>query len=438
MNVQVIVKVNGREAGSLQQEFSTQDCLSFEQQVEQCKDRVGQVILEKGFEDCAAKLRHPCCCGKRMRNQGKQIVTINSHSGPITYRRTRYRCRECGTWQTPADAMIRCGKHRITRLLARNVCQLATVEHFTQLEQLVSDQHGVQLGHDPMLNLVHDVGAVAEEKRLAEVEYWNQQLPHQRTWPEPEVTPERVYVSCDGIMYCTNETEPHPQHPDQQRLLWKQMRVGCVYWQDERERWHKRVIWGQEEDYQSFGASLFRAACQCGYREAKEKIYAADGGDWCWGIHQHYFAEASGILDWYHASEHVWTCAKALHSKPDASQRWAEEALDLLYEAGGEGLLNWLLKEIKLRRGKSRTALQKLINYFQPKLDRTDYPAYREQGWQIGTGMIESTAKQLVGSRLKGPGMHWSPHGATAITALRAQNLNKNWHNYWKNLTLTT
>lgn len=112
--------------------------------------------------------------------------------------------------------------------MARNVCQLATIEHFTHLEQLVADQHGVQLGHDPMLNLVHDVGSVAEEKRLAEVEYWNQPPPHQRTWPKPEVTPERVYVSCDGIMYCTNETDPDPQDPDQQRLLWKQMRVGCV------------------------------------------------------------------------------------------------------------------------------------------------------------------------------------------------------------------
>lgn len=36
-----------------------------------------------------------------------------------------------------------------------------------------------------------------------------------------------------------------------------------------------------------------------------------------------------------------------------------------------------------------------------------------------------STAKNLVGILLKGPGMHWSPHGATAITALRAQNLNQ-------------
>ena len=50
--------------------------------------------------------------------------------------------------------------------------------------------------------------------------------------------------------------------------------------------------------------------------------------------------------------------------------------------------------------------------------------------------MIESTAKQLVGIRLKGPGMHWSPLGASAITALRAHNINYNWHQLWKTLVI--
>ena len=77
-----------------------------------------------------------------------------------------------------------------------------------------------------------------------------------------------------------------------------------------------------------------------------------------------------------------------------------------------------------------------LIRYVQPRLDRTDYPTYRSNGWQIGTGMIESTAKQLVGIRLKGPGMHWSHDGATAITALRAQDLNGLSHKFWKTLAL--
>lgn len=205
-------------------------------------------------------------------------------------------------------------------------------------------------------------------------------------------------------------------------------------WRDEKEHWHKRVIWGQEEDFLSFAASLYRLACRCGYRQAEEKIFAADGDEWCWTIHQKYFADAVGVLDWYHASEHVWACGKVL--QPEDADAWVNQALELLREGGGEGLLNWLLGQRRTLRGKKRQALDELINYIQPRLDRTDYPDYRSRDWQIGTGMIESTAKQLVGLRLKGPGMHWCPHGATAITALRAQDLNGRWHSFWRNLVL--
>jgi hypothetical protein len=87
-------------------------------------------------------------------------------------------------------------------------------------------------------------------------------------------------------------------------------------------------------------------------------------------------------------------------------------------------------------RSQKRHVIDSLLQYVQPKLGRTDDPSYRERNWPIGSGMIESTARQLVGLRLKGPGMHCRVDGATAMTALRAQDLNGCWHSYWKSLTL--
>jgi hypothetical protein len=49
---------------------------------------------------------------------------------------------------------------------------------------------------------------------------------------------------------------------------------------------------------------------------------------------------------------------------------------------------------------------------------------YRASGWQIGTGMMESSSRQLVGPRLKSPGMRWTEPGAITIAALGATNLN--------------
>jgi hypothetical protein len=436
MLVQITIQIDGREVGIVQQELQGA-AQELEEQTLQCQRRVGRVILEQGFNRISRGIRHPTCCGRVMKNRGQRCRTIQTQDGEVVVERTRYRCRVCGCESVPADAELCFGRHRITKPLAQRICQLATVEHWTRLEQLVADQHGVHVGHEEMLELVHDAGGEAERQRRAEVQAWQAVPVDKRSWPEPEITPPRVYVSCDGIMYCTNLREPDPQHPDRRRLIWQQMKVGCVYWQDTRERWHKQMIWGRECP-EEFGAALFRLACRCGYRQATEKIFAADGGEWCWDIHARYFSDATGILDWFHASEHVWEAARALQPDATATRVWANEALERLRFQGGAGLTAWLREQSSQWRGHKRQALEALRNYIEPRSWQTEYARYRAAGWQIGSGMIESTAKQLVGVRLKGPGMHWTERGALAITALRAHDLNGRWHSFWKSLTLAT
>ena len=51
-------------------------------------------------------------------------------------------------------------------------------------------------------------------------------------------------------------------------------------------------------------------------------------------------------------------------------------------------------------------------------------------------GLIESTAKQLVVLRIKGPGMQSSPLGESAVTARRADSFNENWHNIWNSISI--
>ena len=145
MKVEVTVRIDGREVAILEEGIFGQ-AIDVEQQTERLKDRVGQVVLAEGFSQLAATLRRPCCCGKPMQNKGPRRVTIMSQSGEISFNRTRYRCCECHQYQTPADRVICCGRHRVTRHLAKQICQLATLEHFTRLEQLMAD-HEKLLGH---------------------------------------------------------------------------------------------------------------------------------------------------------------------------------------------------------------------------------------------------------------------------------------------------
>ncbi len=47
------------------------------------------------------------------------------------------------------------------------------------------------------------------------------------------------------------------------------------------------------------------------------------------------------------------------------------------------------------------------------------YQELREQGWPIGSGVVESAAKQFK-ARVTGAGMRWSRAGAENMLALRA------------------
>lgn len=73
---------------------------------------------------------------------------------------------------------------------------------------------------------------------------------------------------------------------------------------------------------------------------AEERVFAADGGLWYWDIHARYFSDATGILDWYHVSEHDWEAAKVV--APDSHSAWANEAMTSMHDGGGAALAEWL------------------------------------------------------------------------------------------------
>ena len=64
-------------------------------------------------------------------------------------------------------------------------------------------------------------------------------------------------------------------------------------------------------------------------------------------------------------------------------------------------------------------ALQKEATYFRNNQRRMQYQDCRNAGWPIGSGMVESAAKQLK-ARVSGPGMRWSRSGANHIVTICA------------------
>jgi len=67
------------------------------------------------------------------------------------------------------------------------------------------------------------------------------------------------------------------------------------------------------------------------------------GGVWIWNVQQDRFGQAKGMLDFYHASEHLWAVARSLHPGDEtAAQAWVEPLLSQLKHGEETGVLQTL------------------------------------------------------------------------------------------------
>jgi hypothetical protein len=356
----------------------------------------------------------------------------------LTLRRARYQCLTTGEVSCPADEVLALPAGQLTASLARRALRLGTMMGFAELQEELKEQHDVRVTDMTLDALAQACGSLAHDDRQTRVEQL-EKLPVGRAREdavaEKSPAPARLYISCDGITYRTRYREADPEHKGQKRLLYQEMKVGTVFWQEAKEHWQKRVISGRDNP-ERFGLNLWRLAVECGMLECPEVIFISDGGVWCGSVAEGYFKDALRILDWYHLSEHIWQAGRLLYAADEkAAERWVNDCLDHLHDRSGIGLLRHLERSLAARpdaEAGHQEALTDLMDYLRPRLPITDYVAYREKGYVIGSGMMESTCKQVVGRRLKGVGMQWSEQGALAMTALVALRLNGDWSAFWK------
>jgi hypothetical protein len=72
-------------------------------------------------------------------------------------------------------------------------------------------------------------------------------------------------------------------------------------------------------------------------------------------------------------------------------------------------------------------AATKAVTYFTNNRHRLDYPTYRANGYQIGSGTIENGCKQIVSQRLKVAGAIWNLVNGIKTAKARAALLSGQW-----------
>jgi hypothetical protein len=186
------------------------------------------------------------------------------------------------------------------------------------------------------------------------------------------------------------------------------------------------------------GPLMRRLAERVGRERAEVWIAPTDGGNGLEDFAQKNFnrAELVLILDFYRAANYLKELAQALHPQDEgASQSQAEQWCSLLRAEGGAVTLE-VLRQWDWPARKSaalREQWEAVQTCFGNNVHRMEYPEYLAEGWPIGSGVVESACKTVVGQRLKGPGMRWGEGGAHALCHVRAQYRSEKgqWQAFW-------
>lgn len=136
------------------------------------------------------------------------------------------------------------------------------------------------------------------------------------------------------------------------------------------------------------------------------------------------------VLDYYHASERLWTMAQALFGSGSASWTWARRMQKWLKEPDGARRVLRSAAALCQReqlQGQRAEDYQRAYNYLRKRLGYVRYGEYRRLGLPLGSGVTEAACKTVYGARLKLSGMRWKKPGAQTILNLRVLLLSGVW-----------
>jgi hypothetical protein len=211
---------------------------------------------------------------------------------------------------------------------------------------------------------------------------------------------------------------------------YKEFKVLTFY---DLDKSHCHVV-GTSGDCEAAGRLLRREAGRLRLTEAKVKYAVSDGAEWIANQYRRQLPMLDEhILDFYHLRDYVVRTSQVLYGEGTKQARhWQQEMTGRVWEQGSLVMLDRLGGYLRRHRSGSKCeALESLRDYVGHRVAMTDYPRFRQLGYDCGSGPTESQCGRLT-DRLKGPGMRWDKSNAEAMMALAGLYHSGLWDTYWK------
>ena len=146
-------------------------------------------------------------------------------------------------------------------------------------------------------------------------------------------------------------------------------------------------------------------------------VFLSDGAAWLEKLRVKLFPNSIGIIDLYHARQHLHKLVDSLRFHRKHKQiAFYEECSRLLDLGEVDKLVDLVSQKVT---DSNKDAIDKQLPYFVDNKNKMRYGLFRAVGLFVGSGVVESACKTIVENRLNGSGMRWSKKNAENVIALR-------------------
>lgn len=353
------------------------------------------------------------------------------------------RDRQSGQWKCPARERWGLGPHeKMTPELEDRVCLTATLTGSYEAAARLTAKWGSTVDDETIRTHVRRVGQRAEaqvQARLAGKALGNPGVKVAGIKP-PSFA---LVIMMDGCLARQRGADwgEGSTRLGLERVAWREIKGAVIYRLEQagqtaggRGVITQKYVVAWQGDPQEFGRRVQTEARRRGWAAAQDVFVVADGGVWIWNVQQDRFGQAKGMLDFYHASEHLWAVARSLYPADEtAAQAWVKPLLSQLKHGEETGVLQTLNDLPAWCAAQNRVAppeVERERAYFENHREHIHYEAMAAQGCPNGSGAMESFCSQLQG-RFKRCGQFWSPPGMADLLALEVARRNFDWDALW-------
>jgi hypothetical protein len=376
--------------------------------------------------------RIPCGNGHEARFAGYRGKSFDTVLGPVTVTRAWYHCAACGHGLAPRDAELGVTGTSMSPGLAAMNDLAAAAGPFAGAARLLEELGGVTLTAKRVERAAEASGAAvaAAGRERARLTGARKLVPL-----PPSPLPDKLYAAIDGtgVPMTGRETAGREGKGEDGRARTREVKLGVFFTQDELDKDGYPVrdpastsVIATFEPAPVFAGLVKAEGIRRGADHVRQLTILGDGAAWIWGIATAKFPEATQVVDLFHAREHLHDLARKLEFMLlDRKDEWLAARLEDLDYGYIDGIVaatrKYPLEGVK--KGEIDTAL----GYFENNAPRMRYHWFRQCGLFVGSGVVESSCKTVVGQRLKQSGMHWTVAGADSIIALRCREASRTW-----------